>query len=134
MSEQQQEEHQGDGEASRIEALDERFGRIESEQAEHRSKLDQILDIVGGKGPAKPAHDKAQQHTETRLEHPPAESIAEQVRRAVADVDAERAQKERDATHQADHDKIRELAERPPREQVSGARGRLQRIMFGADR
>lgn len=133
MSE-QQEQHPGGGEAGRIEALDERFGKIESEQAEQRGMLEQIRDAVAGKGAAGPAHAKAQEHTEQRLEHPPAETIADQVRRAVADVDAEKARKERDAAHQADHDKIKELAERPPRETAAGFRGRLQRAMYGGDR
>ena len=133
MSE-QGEQHQGDGEAGRIEGLDERFGKIESEQAEQRSMIEQIRDAVAGKGAAEPAHAKAQEHTEQRLEHPPAETIADQVRRAVADVGAEEERKKREADHQADHDKIRELSERPPRETASGFRGTLQRIMFGADR
>lgn len=133
MSE-QDEQAAGEDEAGRISSFDERFGKIEHEQAEQRGMLEQIRDAVAGKGPAKPAHDKAQQHTQDRLEHPPAESIADQVRRAVADVKADEEQKRRDAEHQADHDKIREAAERAPRETVSGFRGKLQRAMFGGDR
>jgi len=121
-----------DTEVSRIEALDERFGRIESEQAEHRSMLEQIRDAVAGKGAAGPAHEAAEKHTEGRLAHPPAESIAEQVRRAVADVGAEEERKRQAAAHEADHQKIREAAERPPRETASGVRGRIQRAMFGS--
>jgi hypothetical protein len=131
--EQYDDEQPGDGEVGRIEALDERFGRIESEQAEHRALLEQIRDAIAGKGPAKDAHDKAQERTEGRLAHPPAQSVAEQVRAAVAAVGAEQAQAEADKQHAADHDKLRELAERPPREAMGGFRGRLARAMYGGD-
>jgi hypothetical protein len=131
--EQYDNEQPGDGEVGRIEALDERFGRIESEQAEHRALLEQIRDAIAGKGPVKDAHDKAQERTEGRLAHPPAQSVAEQVRAAVAAVGAEQAQAEAEKQHAADHDKLRELAERPPREAMGGFRGRLARAMYGGD-
>lgn len=125
---------QGDGEVTRIEALDERFGRIESEQAEHRQLLEQIRDAIGaGRRGERRAHDAAQQHTERRLEQPPAATMADQVRQAVKDVNAEEEQKRASAQHQADHDRIREMAERAPRETISGFRGRLRKAMYGAD-
>jgi hypothetical protein len=124
-------EDPGAGEVGRIEALDERFGRIESEQAEHRSLLEQILGRVGGA--EKKAHGEAQQRTEKRLEEPPAASVAEQVRRAVQDVQAEQEATRRKADHDAEHEKLRQQAERPPREPVSGFRGKLQRAMYGGD-
>lgn len=126
-------EQPGDGEVSRIEALDERFGRIESEQAEHRALLVQIRDAIAGKGPAKGAHDKAQDRVEGRLEHPPAQSIADQVRAAVQQVGAEQAQKEQEAKHAADHERLREMAERPPRQAMGGVRGAIARAMYGGD-
>ena len=130
MSE-QDEQPPGDEEVTRIEALDERFGRIESEQAEHRSLLEQILGRVGGA--EKKAHGEAQEHTKRRLEEPPAASVADQVRRAVQDVQAEQEATKRKADHDAEHEKLRQQAERPPREPVSGFRGRLQRVMYGGD-
>lgn len=128
-----EDEQPGDGEVSRIEALDERFGRIESEQAEHRALLEQIRDTIAGRGRTKAAHDKAQDRVEGRLEHPPAASIADQVRAAVRQVGAEQAQKDAEQKHQADHERLRELAERPPRQAMGGFRGRLARAMYGAD-
>jgi hypothetical protein len=127
----QDEQPPGGEEVGRIEALDERFGRIESEQAEHRGMLERILDRVGGAEQA--AHGKAEQHTRQRLEHPPAESVADQVRRAVKDVQAEQEAERHKADHDTEHAKLREAAERPPREPASGVRGKIQRAMFGAD-
>jgi hypothetical protein len=127
----QGEQPPGDEEVGRIEALDERFGRIESEQAEHRGLLQQILDRVGGA--EHQAHGKAEKHTERRLEHPPADSVADQVRRAVTDVQAEQEAERRRTDHDTEHAKLREAAERPPREAASGVRGRIQRAMFGGD-
>lgn len=130
-ADQQEEQQPGQEEAGRIEGLDERFGKIEAEQAQQRGMLEQIRDSVAGKGDAGPAHDKAQAHTEHRLEHPPAQTIADQVRRAVKEVGAEEEQKRRDAEHADHHQKLREAAEQPPREPAAGVRGRIQRAMFG---
>lgn len=127
-------EQPGEDEAGRIEYLGERFGRIEAEQAAQRGILEQISDALAGRGPAKGAHDKAEGRVEGRLAHPPAQSIAEQVRAAVREVGAEEAQKARDAEHAADHERMRELAERPPRESMTGWRGKLAGVMYGADR
>lgn len=126
-----EEDQPGDDEVTRIEALDERFGRIESEQAEHRGMLEQILDRVGGA--RDDAHDKAEKHTQHRLAHPPAESMADQVKKAVRDVEAEKEAERTRAAHDADHERIRQEAERRPRELSSGFRGKLQRVMFGGD-
>ena len=133
MTAQPPEQQPGQGEADRIQSLDQRFGKIEQEQTEQRGLLEQIRDAVAGTGPARPAHDKAQAHTEQRLEQPPAAAMADQVRQAVKDVNAEEEQRKRQADHDADHDRIRELAERAPRESQSGWRAKLQRGMFGSD-
>lgn len=125
-----QDQAPGEDESTRIEGLDERFGRLEQEQREQRGLLEQLL---AGKGPAKGAHDAAQQRTQHRLEQGPAASIADQVRQAVKDVNAEAAQQQAEADHAAEHQRMREAAERPPRERAGGLRGRLQTVMFGRD-
>ena len=128
------EQQPGEGEAGRIQTLDARFGAIEQEQKAQRGLLEQISAAVGGaKAAEQTAQGKAQEHTQDRLANPPAATMADQVRKAVQDVNAEEAQKQRDADHQADHDRIRELAERAPREPQSGWRARLQRGMYGSD-
>lgn len=122
-----------DPEAERVETLDARFGRIEAEQAEHKTMLGQILAKVGGetKKAEGEAHADAQQHTEEHLER--GSTIADQVRAAVEAVGAEKAQKEADEQHAKDHAALREAREKPPRESQSGFRGRLQRAMYGGD-
>ena len=120
-----------DPEAERVESLDARFGAIEREQAEQRGILTQIRDAVAGEGKTAPAHAAAEKHTETRLEA--SSTIADQVRRAVRDVDAEKAQREADERHKADHAALAAEREKPPRESASGFRGRLQRAMYGGD-
>ena len=127
----EQQETQQDPEGQRVESLDARFGAIEHEQAEQRGILTQIRDALAGKGKAAPAHAAAQEHTETRLEA--SSSIADQVRRAVKDVNAEEEQRKRDAEHEGHHQALREAAEKPPREAASGVRGKIQRAMFGAE-
>lgn len=120
-----------DPEGQRVESLDARFGAIEHEQAEQRGILTQIRDALAGQGKAAPAHKAAQEHTETRLEA--SSSIADQVRRAVKDVNAEEEQRKRDEAHAADHAALAEAREKPPREAASGVRGKIQRAMFGAE-
>jgi hypothetical protein len=131
----QQDETPGQGEEDRIGTLDERFGKLEAEQATQRGILDRIETLVSGaKGTEGKAHGKAQQVTEDRLDAGPAPvSIAEQVRKAVLDVNAEQENKKRQDAHDADHQRMRELAERPPREPQGGWRGRLQSAMFGKE-
>jgi hypothetical protein len=124
----------GQDEADRIQTLDARFGAIETEQKTQRGLLEQIAAAVGGTGPAAAAHDKAEARTQDRLANPPAATIADQVRQAVKDVQAEQDQAARDQAHQADHDKLRQASEQPPREPQSGPRARLQRILYGGDR
>ena len=120
-------------EGARIESLDERFGRIEHEQAEQRGLLEQIRDGITGAGKTEgKAHTAAQAHTQDRLEHPPAETIAEQVRRAVAEVGAEQAAAEARQQHEDHHKQIRE-AEQQPREGASGWRARLSAAMYGRE-
>jgi hypothetical protein len=110
---------------------DARLDKLESVQAEQGGKLDQILALVKGKEDE--AHDKAEKHTQDRLANPPAATIADQVRQAVKEVGAEEEQRRRQAEHDEHHKNLREQAERPPREPVSGFRGRLQSAMFGKD-
>ena len=131
MAETETAETQQDPEGARVESLDARFGAIEHEQAEQRGILTQIRDALAGKGKTAPAHAAAQEHTETRLEA--SSSIADQVRRAVQDVNAEEEQRKRDEAHAADHAALAEAREKPPREAASGVRGRIQRAMFGAE-
>lgn len=123
-----------DTEGQRVQALDERFGRIEHEQSEQRGILEQIRNSLGSaKGAERQAHAAAQAHTQDRLEHPPAATIADQVRAAVADVDAERENKRRQAEHDDHHKRLREQAEQAPRETASGWRGKLAKAMYGGD-
>jgi hypothetical protein len=110
------------------ETQDARLAKLEAEQAEQGGKLDQILALIKGEGPA---HDAAEQHTQERLDS--SSTIAEQVRKAVEQVGAEKAQREADEAHKADHAALREQREKPPRESASGFRGRLQRAMYGGD-
>ena len=110
------------------ETQDARLAKLEAEQAEQGGKLDQILALIKGEGPA---HDAAEQHTQERLDS--STTIAEQVRKAVEQVGAEKAQREADEAHKADHAALREQREKPPRESASGFRGRLQRAMYGGD-
>lgn len=125
-------EEQANAEADRVESLDARFGKIETEQAEQKNLLSQILDKVSGAAPADgKAHAKAQEHTEQRLDA--GTSIADQVRQAVKDVGAEQAQKEAADAHERDHQALREAREKQPRETQSGWRGKLQKAMYGGD-
>jgi hypothetical protein len=120
-----------DPEAERVETLDARFGRIEHEQAEQRGLLEQIRDAIAGEGGAAPIHEKAEAHTQARLDS--STTIAEQVRKAVEAVGAEQAQREADEAHKRDHEALRAEREKPPRESGSGFRGKLQRAMYGGD-
>lgn len=125
-------EEQADAEGQRVESLDARFGKIEAEQAEQKNLLGQILDKVSGAAPdSGKAHDKAQAHTEQRLDA--GSSIADQVKAAVAAVGAEQAQKEREEQHAKDHQALAEAREKQPREAQAGWRGKLQRAMYGGD-
>jgi hypothetical protein len=110
------------------ETQDARLDRVEAVQAEQGGKLDQILALIKGEGEV---HEKAEQHTQERLDS--SSTIAEQVRAAVEKVGAEKAQREADEAHKADHAALREAREKPPRESASGFRGKLQRAMYGGD-
>src|ERR1700752_1561020 len=110
------------------ETQDARLAKLEAEQAEQGGKLDQILALIKGEGEV---HEKAEQHTQERLDS--STTIAEQVRKAVEQVGAEKAQREADEGHKADHAALREQREKPPRESASGFRGKLQRAMYGGD-
>ena len=110
------------------ETQDARLAKLEAEQAEQGGKLDQILALIKGEGEV---HEKAEQHTQERLDS--STTIAEQVRKAVEQVGAEKAQREADEAHKADHAALREQREKPPRESASGFRGKLQRAMYGGE-
>src|SRR5713226_9576758 len=90
------------------ETQDARLDKVEAEQAEQGGKLDQILSILGKKEEG--AHEKAEEHTESRLDR--GSTVADQVKAAVEAVGAEKAQKEADAAHEADHAAIREAREK----------------------
>lgn len=126
MTEENQAPPQEDAEGKRIRSLEE----LQAEQAEQGSKIDQILGILGKKEDQ--VHAAAQDHTEERLDR--SSSIAEQVRRAVEAVDAEKTRKAEADAHAAEHQALKEARERPPRETAQGWRGKLQRGMFGADK
>lgn len=109
------------------EAVDARFAKIEAEQAEQGGKLDQILAKLSGgssgegkTAPAATAKDEAG-------------SMADQVRRAVEAVGAEKEQKAAADQHAAEHQALKEMREKPPRESQAGWRGKLQKAMYGKD-
>jgi hypothetical protein len=116
-----------DPEAQRIESLDARFGKIETEQAEQRGLLQQILGKVGG-GDAPKAGDPKQ--PDQGLD------MAAMMRKAVEDVGAENARKKAEEEHAAEHAALRAskpVAETQPRERQGGIKSKLQRAMFGGD-
>lgn len=118
---------QAEESAEKQETQDARLDRVEATQAEQGGKLDQILGLLQGDGGEH--HDDGG----TQTEQDGAESIAEQVRRAVDAVGAEKAAKEASEAHERDHAAIREAREKPPRESQTGLRGKLQRAMYGGD-
>jgi hypothetical protein len=124
-------QQQADPEGQRVQALDDRFGAIEAEQAEQRGLLEQIRDAIGGTGRAAPAHATAGQATETTLER--RETIAELTRRAVEDVNAKTQRDQADAAHAAEHAelKARREAEQQPREPQRGPKAAAQRFLLG---
>jgi hypothetical protein len=115
-----------DPEAQRVESLDARFGKIETEQAEQRGLLQQILGKVGGGDAPKAGDPKPDQPLD----------MAAMMRKAVEDVGAENARKKAEEDHAAEHAALRASKpepEKPPRERQGGARSRLQKIMFGGE-
>lgn len=120
----------GDTEAGRVQALDDRFGKIEAEQQRQGGILATIADKLGtteGK-----AHDAAQQHTEDRLERP--DTIAAMVKKAVQDVGAEAEAERQRQDHDAEHQRIREGREKqevPPRPAGPSWKAKWQAAMFG---
>lgn len=117
-----------DPEAERIETLDARFGKIETEQAAQGGKLDQILSRLGG-GTSTGA---AKQEAAPAPAQDPG-SIADQVRQAVQAVGAEQAARDAADAHERDHQALKEMREKPPRESTQGWRGKLQRAMYGKE-
>lgn len=117
-----------DPDTEQTESVDARFSKIEAEQAEQGGKLDQILARLPGTG--KPADKPA---SAVPADADPA-TIAEQVRRAVEAVGAEKEKADADSAHAADHAALKEMREKPPRETTGqGWRGKLQRAMYGGD-
>lgn len=111
-------------EEGRVKSLDDRFGAIETEQAEQRGLLEQISSAVQGLtgtgGKLTPAsHTEAQQRTEDRLDRP--SSVQEQVRAELARAQAERqAEADKDAAKSEREQmlermaRLEEKAPRPP--------------------
>lgn len=121
-----------DPEATRIKSIDDRFAAQDAKIDGLGSKIDQVLGKLGGAPAPAPAAAGA------GPAEPPAGglSIAEQVRRGVAEIEAEKARKA--AADQADADAASwrksvddKLAERPPAERATGAKTRMQRFLFG---
>lgn len=119
-----------DSEEQRIQSLDDRFGKIESEQERQGGLLEDIRGMLGGKdrgdtGKDAPAPDRGEQRERPGM-------IQEQMAEAIRKVRAEEKQQEADAAHAADHASLKDKApEKAPRE-ATGWKERLQGRMFGA--
>jgi len=125
-----------DPEAGRIQALDDRFGAIETEQREQRGILDKVLAAVTPGGDAAPPGGHAAGSGAASGAAPlpsPAAAIAQQVRDEIAAADARRAQQDADKAWRDDVtatvEKVK--AEQQPRPPQTGIRARLQRAMIG---
>lgn len=120
-----------DREAGRIRSLDERFKSIEDKQDRQQSTLERILDVL----PGGHAGDDDQGAEPAAAAEPGQRSggIGAEVRRQIAEADERRKAEEADAGwRKGIEDAIEALKpERAPREPQAGARGRLQRILFG---
>lgn len=107
---------------------DARFEKIEAEQERQGSILDEIRAALKG------GHDTPAAAPAGADEPAPAD-MAEQMRQAVRDVNAEQQQADHDRQHAADHDRMRRPEpETTPREAMARGKARLQRAMFGGDR
>ena len=116
-------------EEGRITSLDDRFGRIEAKQAEQDGVLNKLLEHVqgGGRGDGQ-GEPAGQQVTYADFAgQVQAEIKAAEERRAAED----KAKGDADWRTGVD-DAIEKLkTENTPREPQTGAKGRLQRLMFG---
>jgi hypothetical protein len=122
-----------DPEAQRVESLDARFGKIETEQAEQRGLLQQILGKVGGGLDPTKAPGSSATGASPGTGSP---DMAAMMRKAVEDVGAENARKKAEEEHAAEHAALRAskpVAETQPRERQGGIKSKLQRAMFGGD-
>jgi hypothetical protein len=117
----------------RVTALETGQAEIKAEQERQGGILETILSKVGGT--AGPAPAGAQQATESRLER--TTSIADQVKAAVKEVDADKAREQAEAEHAAHHAALKAgtpEAEKQPRERQGGWKAKLQKGMYGGDR
>jgi hypothetical protein len=105
---------------------DSRIANLEREQQRQGHLLEKIAAGMGAAGPA--AGPAAAGET------PPPLSLADQVRKEIADADQRRKSEEDEHTWRAGvTDMVEQLkAERAPREPEKGVRARVQRALFGA--
>lgn len=112
--------------------------QLRAEQERQAGVLDRIIGILEGdtRQAVGQAHDADRQVVDRRLDR--GSRIADDVRQAVRDVQAEQAAAQAEQLHQADHARLREQQQKPaetaPREVIVSGKARLQRIMFGADK
>lgn len=127
------------GEEGRIKSLDDRFGKIEHEQAEQRGILSRIEQALGGRPKVPGTGSASSPPTESGSRTEPdgtGLSIAEQVKRGVAEIE-ERKQREAAEQQAKDADQAwrkgvdERLAERRPAEPRTGRKVKLQRALFG---
>lgn len=128
----------GDDEAGRIRTLDERFGKIEHEQAEQRGLIQQVLDRLPGR-----SGGQAEGEPDPAASNPPAggpgpADIVGTVRAEIAAAETRRRAEEqqhaeqRGETERIVQEQMEKLrGEQAPRDPQTGFRGRLQRITIG---
>ena len=97
-------------------------------------KVDQLLG--GGRRAETQAHDAAQARVEHKLADP---GHMDEIKKAIRDVRAEDVAAEAQQAHDAEHARLRQGTqprepEQQPREAMPRGKGRLQKILFGADR
>jgi len=112
--------------------IDERFKKLEAEQASQGSKLDKILELLPGSSSHSSSDDDASDDdaSEPTQRH----NIGAEVRRQIADAEARRKADEKEAgltswQKSVDEQLEKLRPEKPPRPPLS----RLQRLMFGRD-
>lgn len=110
--------------------IDERFKRIEAEQASQGSKLDKILELLPGSGSHSSSDDGDDEPSEPTQRH----NIGAEVRRQIAESEQRRKDEERAAGLDTWRKGVDETLERlkpekPPRPPLN----RLQRILYGRD-
>lgn len=122
-----------DGQGGQTGAID----QLRAEQERQAGVLDRIIGMLEGdtRRGVDQAHDADRQVVDRRLDR--GSRIADDVRQAVRDVQAEQAAAQAEQLHQADHARLREQQQKPaetaPREVIVSGKARLQRIMFGGD-